>query len=112
MIPRFDDIPPDFGYGLATQRANAARLMTIKNGLYSINTKLLDGVDGGATGISVLRNGKILGGGSLLYHFGSYDCSDGKWKETTMAARPDVRRALYDMIKLGAIRANFSNRCR
>jgi hypothetical protein len=50
------------------------------NGLYSINTKLLDGIDGGATGISVLRNGKILGGGSVLYHFGSYDCSDGKWK--------------------------------
>jgi hypothetical protein len=80
MIPRCDDIPPDFGYDLATQRPNAARLMTIKNGLYSINTKLLDGVDGGATGISVLRNGKILGGGSILYHFGSYDCSDGKWK--------------------------------
>jgi hypothetical protein len=28
----------------------------------------------------VLRNGKILGGGSVLDHFGSYDCSDGKWK--------------------------------
>jgi hypothetical protein len=28
--------------------------MMITNGLYSINTKLLDGVDGGATGISVL----------------------------------------------------------
>jgi hypothetical protein len=52
----------------------------IRNGLYSITTKLLDGVGGGATGISVLRNGKILGGGSVLYHFGSYDCSAGKWK--------------------------------
>jgi hypothetical protein len=61
-------------------RGNAVRPMMITNGLYSINTKLLDGVDGGATGISVLRNGKILGGGSVLYHFGSYDCSDGKWK--------------------------------
>jgi hypothetical protein len=61
-------------------RGNAVRPTMITNGLYSINTKLLDGVDGGATGISVLRNGKILGGGSVLYHFGSYDCSDGKWK--------------------------------
>jgi hypothetical protein len=52
----------------------------IRNGLYSISTKLLDGADGGATGISVLRDGKMLGGGSVLYHFGSYHCSDGKWK--------------------------------
>ena len=54
--------------------------MTIRNGLYSIRTKLLDGVDGGQTGVSVLRNGKMLGGGSVLYHFGSYHCSGGKWK--------------------------------
>jgi hypothetical protein len=52
----------------------------IRNGLYSISTKLLDGVYGGATGISVLRDGQMLGGGSVLYHVGSYHCSDGKWK--------------------------------
>jgi len=52
----------------------------IKNGLYSISTKLLDGVAGGATGISVLHNGRMLGGGSFLYHIGSYHCSGGKWK--------------------------------
>jgi hypothetical protein len=38
----------------------------IRNGLYSISTELLDGVHGGATGISMLRNGKMLGGGSVL----------------------------------------------
>jgi hypothetical protein len=52
----------------------------IRNGLYSISTKLLDDVDGGATGVSVLRDGKMLGGGSVLCHFGSDHCSDGKWK--------------------------------
>ena len=52
----------------------------IRNGLYSITTILLDGVQGGQTGVSVLRNGKMLGGGSVLYHVGSYHCSDGKWK--------------------------------
>jgi hypothetical protein len=54
--------------------------MTIRNGLYSISTKLLDGVAGGQTGVSVLRDGKMFGGGSVLYHFGSYQCSEGKWK--------------------------------
>jgi len=52
----------------------------IRNGLYSITTTLLDGVHGGQTGVSVLRNGTMLGGGSVLYHFGSYHCSGGKWK--------------------------------
>jgi hypothetical protein len=55
-------------------------LTAMKNGLYSINTKLLDGVAGGAAGISVLRDGKMFGGGPFLWHFGSYQCSDGKWK--------------------------------
>jgi hypothetical protein len=36
----------------------------IRNGLYSISTTLLDGLKGGQTGISVLHDGKMLGGGS------------------------------------------------
>jgi hypothetical protein len=69
---RGDDIPAHFDYDGATHLgANTARQM-IRNGLYSISTKLLDGVDGGATGVSVLRNGTMLGGGTFLYHIGSY----------------------------------------
>jgi hypothetical protein len=53
----------------------------IRNGLYSISTKLLDGVDGGQTGVSVLHNGRMHGGGAFLYHIGTYQCFDGnKWK--------------------------------
>jgi hypothetical protein len=40
----------------------------------------LDGVEGGATGVSVLRDGTMRGGGSIYYHVGSYVCSGGKWK--------------------------------
>ena len=48
----------------------------IRNGLYSITTRLLDGVDGGQTGVSLLRDGRMLGGGSVLYHAGTYQCFD------------------------------------
>ena len=60
--------------------ADTARQM-IRNGLHSITTTLLDGVHGGQTGVSVLRDGRMLGGGSILYHVGAYQCFDSnKWK--------------------------------
>ena len=55
-------------------------MTVIRNGFYSITTKLLDGIAGGATGVSVLRDGAMLGGGSFLYHVGSYHCYEGRWK--------------------------------
>jgi T3SS negative regulator,GrlR len=52
----------------------------IRNGLYSVTSKVLDGAEGGAIGVSVLLDGTMHGGGSTYYHVGSYACSDGKWK--------------------------------
>jgi hypothetical protein len=52
----------------------------IRNGLYSVTSKVLDGAEGGAIGVSVLLDGTMHGGGSTYYHVGSYVCSDGKWK--------------------------------
>jgi hypothetical protein len=52
----------------------------IRNGLYSVTSKLMDGVEGGATGVSVLQDGTMRGGGSIYYHVGSYVGSGGKWK--------------------------------
>ena len=38
-------------------------------------------MQGGQTGVSVLGDGRMLGGGSVLYHVGTYQCFDSnKWK--------------------------------
>src|SRR5258705_10237037 len=76
-----------------------AQLM-IRNGLYSMEAKALDGVEGGDSGVMVLRDGTIRGGTSFFYFIGTYSCSDGRWKgEMTVeehtqapATRPMARR--------------------
>lgn len=52
----------------------------IKNGLYSIHIKMLDGIDGGNTGVMVLHDGRIRGGDAFYDYVGSYTCANGKWK--------------------------------
>src|SRR5438270_11929169 len=52
----------------------------IRNGFYSYGSKALDGVDGGDSGVMVLRDGGILGGTSFFYFVGTYSCSGGRWK--------------------------------
>ena len=69
----------------------------IRNGLYAVTSKLLDGLEGGATGVSVLQDGTMRGGGSIYYHTGRYSCSDGKWKGevTTREHKPALITALF-----------------
>ena len=52
----------------------------IRNGLYSVTSKVLDGIEGNSVGVSVVQDGTMRGGGSIYYHVGSYTCSNGKWK--------------------------------
>ena len=52
----------------------------IKNGLYSIHIRMLDGIDGGNTGVMVLHDGRIRGGDGFFDYIGSYTCANGKWK--------------------------------
>ncbi len=68
----------------------------IRNGLYAVTSKLLDGVEGGATGEFVLQDG-TMGGGSICYHVGSYTCSGGKWKGelTTREHEPGLITTLF-----------------
>jgi hypothetical protein len=52
----------------------------ILNGLYSIHIRMLDGVDGGLTGVMLVNNGRILGGDASFYYVGSYTSENGRWK--------------------------------
>lgn len=52
----------------------------IVNGLYSIHTRMLDGVAGGLTGVLLLHDGRILGGDAFFYYMGSYSCGAGRWR--------------------------------
>jgi hypothetical protein len=52
----------------------------IRNGLYSIHIRMLDGVDGGNTGVMVLHDGLIRGGDAYFDYVGSYTNANGRWK--------------------------------
>ena len=52
----------------------------IVNGLYSVHIRMLDGVDGGLTGVMLLHDGRILGGDASFYYLDTYTSADGRWK--------------------------------
>ncbi len=52
----------------------------IANGLYSIHIRMLDGIDGGNTGVMVLYDGRIRGGDAFFDYIGSYTSANGRWK--------------------------------
>jgi hypothetical protein len=52
----------------------------IKNGLYSIHIRMLDGIDAGNTGVMLLRDGLIRGGDGFFGYLGAYSSAGGKWK--------------------------------
>jgi hypothetical protein len=52
----------------------------MKNGLYSVHTYMLDGVKGRDSGVLILRDGVVIGGGPYFWSVGSYVVGDGTWK--------------------------------
>jgi hypothetical protein len=52
----------------------------IGNGLYSIRIQMLDGIDGGNTGVMVLHDGKIRGADAFFDYIGAYTSTNGRWK--------------------------------
>ena len=52
----------------------------MRNGLYSIHIHMLDGVRGRDSGVIILRDGKLLGGGPYFWSVGTYTVGKGTWK--------------------------------
>ncbi|MGZ3285088.1 MAG: GrlR family regulatory protein [Xanthobacteraceae bacterium] len=52
----------------------------IGNGLYSIHIRMLDGIDGGNTGVMMLHDGRIRGGDAFFDYVGAYTSANGRWK--------------------------------
>ncbi|MBR1235978.1 hypothetical protein [Bradyrhizobium sp. AUGA SZCCT0182] len=52
----------------------------VRNGLYSLNIRMLDGIDSGNTGLMVLHDGTIRGGDAHFDYVGAYSSAQGRWK--------------------------------
>ncbi len=52
----------------------------ILNGLYSVRIRMLDGVEGGLTGVMLLNDGRLLGGDAFFYYLGTYTSETCRWK--------------------------------
>jgi hypothetical protein len=52
----------------------------MKNGLFSIHIHMLDGVRGRDSGVTILRDGQLISGGSHFWSLGTYTAKDGTWK--------------------------------
>ena len=55
----------------------------MKNGLYSIHIHMLDGVRGRDSGVLILRDGLLLGGGPYFWSRGTYVVGSGTSKQGT-----------------------------
>jgi hypothetical protein len=62
----------------------------IKNGFYSYGSKALDGVDGGDSGATVLRDGGVRGT-SFFYFVGTYSCCCGR-RDASSGSKTDIDR--------------------
>ena len=55
----------------------------MRNGLYSIHIHMLDGVRGRDSGVLILRDGQLLGGGPYFWSVGRYSVGRGSGKQGT-----------------------------
>ena len=77
----------------------------IRNGLYSVVSKVLDGIEGNSIGVSVVQDGTMRGGDAYFYFVGSYTCSGDKWKGEVIskehAPAPATRQFARKVVSMG-----------
>ena len=66
--------------GQVTPAVNAVGEGGVVNGLYSIHLRMLDGIEGGLSGVMLVHDGRILGGDAFFYYLGTYTSANGRWK--------------------------------
>src|SRR5882724_655250 len=77
---RHISISIDLAHRSALNSTQAEEACAMKNGLYSIHMHMLDGVRGRDSGVLILRDGVLLGGGPHFWSTGSYTVGKGTWK--------------------------------
>jgi hypothetical protein len=83
----------------------------IVNGLYSIHIRMLDGVDGGLTGVMLLNNGRILGGDAFFYYLGSYTSASGRWKGEILNQEHTPAKSEHPIFGGHQVGIGFSGTC-
>lgn len=79
------------------------------DGLYAIRIRLLDGLDGGLTGVMLLQEGRVLGGDAFFYYLGAYSSSNGRWKgEIVNQEHTSARDPIFRGYEVGI---GFSGHC-
>ena len=83
----------------------------IVSGLYSINIRMLDGLDGGQTGVMLLHHGRILGGDAFFYYLGAYSSANGRWKGEFVNQEHTPAKSEHPLFGGYQVGIGFSGRC-
>jgi hypothetical protein len=83
----------------------------IVNGLYSIHIRLLDGLDGGLTGVMLLHDGRILGGDAFFYYLGAYSSANGRWKGQILNQELTLAKGEHPIFGGYEVGIGFSGTC-
>ena len=83
----------------------------ISNGLYSIHIRMLDGMDGGNTGVMLLQNGNIRGGDAFFDYIGAYSSANGRWKGEIVNREHTLSRGERPLFGGYEVGIGFSGSC-
>jgi hypothetical protein len=83
----------------------------IVNGLYSVHIRMLDGIDGGLTGVMLLHDGRILGGDAFFYYLGTYTSANGRWKGEILNQEHTPARSEHPIFGGHEVGIGFAGTC-